>query len=70
MANQIFPYIKDTNHFNNKVNNLSVPVNSVLVTIDVRLYKIIPNNEGIVPNKKKYDSHIHKTLTTKIITFR
>ena len=33
---QIPLYIKDTNHFINEVNNISVPVNSVLVTIDVR----------------------------------
>ena len=44
---------------------MSVPVNLVLVTTDVRSDRIIPNNEGIVPNKKKYDSHIHKTLTTE-----
>ena len=61
--------MKDTNHFINKVNNLSVPVNSVLVNIDVRSDMNIPNNECIVATKKKYDSHIHKTLTTKIITF-
>ena len=36
VVKQIPLYIKDTNHFVNEVNNISVPVNSVLVTIDVR----------------------------------
>ena len=47
VVKQIPSYIKDTNHFINKVNNFSVPVNSILVTMDVRsLYQTsIPNNE-------------------------
>ena len=66
---QIPSYIKDTNHFINKVDNFSVPVNSVLVTMDVRsLYTSIPNNEGIAATKKRYDSYIHKTIPTNIIT--
>ena len=27
-----------------------------------------PNNEGIAATKKRYDSYIHKTIPTKIIT--
>ena len=70
LVKQIPSYIKDTNHFINKVNNFSVPVNSILVTMDVRsLYTSIPNNEGIAATKKRYDSYIHKTISTKIITF-
>ena len=69
VVKQIPSYIKDTNHFINKVNNFSVPVNSILVTMDVRsLYTSIPNNEGIAATKKKFDSYIHKTIPTKIIT--
>ena len=69
VVKQIPSYIKDTNHFINKVNNFSVPVNSILVTMDVRsLYTSIPNNEGIAATKKRYDSYIHKTIPTKIIT--
>ena len=69
MVNQIPSYIKDTNHFISKVNNISVPVNSVLVTMDVRsLYTSISNNEGIAATKKRYDNVIHNTLPTKIIT--
>ena len=32
------------------------------------LYTSIPNNEGIAATEKGYDSYIHKTLPTKIIT--
>ena len=43
LVKQIPSYIKDTNHFINKVNNFSVPVNSILVTMDIRsLYTSIP----------------------------
>ena len=46
VVKQIPSYTKDTNHFINKVNNFSVPVNSILLTMDVRsLYTSIPNNE-------------------------
>ena len=66
---QTLSYIKDTNHFINKVNNFCVPVNSILVTMDVRsLHTSIPNNEGIAATKKRHDSYIHKTFLTKIIT--
>ena len=68
VVKQIPSYIKHTN-FINKVNNFSVPVNLILVTMDVRsLYTSIPNNEGIAATKKRYDSYIHKTIPTKIIT--
>ena len=69
VVNQIPPDIKDTNNFINRVNNFSVPVNSILVSMDVRsLYTRIQNNEGIVATKKRYDSYSHKTLPTKTIT--
>ena len=54
VVKQIPLYIKDTNHFISKVNNFSVPVNSILLTMDVRpLYTSIPNNNGIAATKKK-----------------
>ena len=38
--------------------------------MDIRaLYTSIPNNEGIAATNKRYDSYIHKTIPTKIITF-
>ena len=67
VVKQIRSHIKDTNHFINKVNNFFVPVNSVLVTMDVRsFYTSIPNNEGIAATKKKYDSYIHKLYPLKL----
>ena len=36
VVKQIPSYIKDINHFINRINNFSVPVNSVLVTMDAR----------------------------------
>ena len=39
MVKEIPSNIKDTNHFINKGNNFSVPVNSILVTTDVRSHK-------------------------------
>ena len=69
VVKQILSYMKDTNHFINKVNNFCAPVKSILVIMDVRsLYTSIPNNEDIAATNKKYDIHIHKTLPTKIIT--
>ena len=58
-----FPsYIKDTNHIINKVNNFSVPVNSILVTMDVRsLCPSIPHNEGIAATKKRGQCHTSET---------
>ena len=54
VVEQIPSNIKDTNHFINKVSNFSVPVNSILVTMDIRpLYAGIPNNEGIAATKKR-----------------
>ena len=69
MVKQIPSYIKDKNHFIDKVNKFFVPFNSILVAMDVRsLYTSIPDNEGIVATKKRYDSYIRKTIPTKIIT--
>ena len=69
VVKQIPLYMQDTNRFINKVNNFSVPVNSILFTMDVRsLYTSTPNNEGIAAAKKRYDNYIHKTLPAKFIT--
>ena len=67
----IHSYIKDANNFIDKVNYFSVPVNSVLVTMEVRsLYTSIPNSEGITAAKKRYENYIPKTLPTKFIDKR
>ena len=55
-------------YFINKINNFSISVNSILVTMDVRsLCTSIPNNKGIAAIKKRYNSYIHKIIPTKII---
>lgn len=45
----IFPsYLKDTNHFINEISDLSIPVNSFLMTMDVCfLCTNIPHRDGI-----------------------
>ena len=48
VVKQIPSYIKDTNHFINKVNSFFVPVNLVLVTMNVRsLWTSIPNSKKV-----------------------
>ena len=64
---QIPSYIKDANHFINKVNNFSVPVNFSYYGRKIIIHDI-PNDEGIAATKKRYDNYIQKTLPTKIIT--
>ena len=62
-------YIKDTNHFTNKVYNFYVPVNSILDAMDVKsLCASITSNEGIAATKKRCENCINKTLPSKIIT--
>ena len=53
--------IKDANNFIDKVNYFSVPVNSILVTMEVKsLYTSIRNSVGITAAKKRYENYIHK----------
>ena len=41
-------YLKDTNQFISEIEQLTIPLNSTMVTIDVKsLYTNIPHNEGI-----------------------
>ena len=66
---EIPSYIKDTNDFMTKIDNFTVPLNSFLVTMNVKsLYTSIPNNEGIASVKKKHDHYPNKTIATEIIT--
>ena len=62
------PVIKEiSSHIKDKVNNFSVPVSSILVTVNVRsLYTSIINNEGIAAAKKRYKNYMHKSLTTSL----
>ena len=67
VVKQIPLYIKDTNPFINKVNNFSVPVNSILVTMDMRsLYASIPNIEGIAATNQSTLGSITTEKMSKI----
>ena len=66
---EILSYIKDTNDFINKINNYSIPKESIFVTLNVKSpYTSIPNPEGIAAIKKAHEHYQHKTVPTKVIT--
>ena len=53
VVKEITSYIEDTNDFVKKIKNLTVPKDSILVTMDVEsLCTSIPNHEGIAAVKK------------------
>ena len=62
VVKQIPSYIKDTNDFINKINDIvHIPVNSCLVRINVKsLYTNRPNSEGISAVKNAYDLQIKR----------
>ena len=56
LVREIQSYIEDSNDFINKISIFPVPLNSLLVTMNVNsLYTIIPSNKAIASVKKKYD---------------
>ena len=59
-------YIKDTNHFLIKLQELgSLPKNAILCTIDVvGLYPNIPSKEGLALIRKDLDNRENKDVTT------
>ena len=70
-------YVKDTTDFINKISDLTIPEDSILVTMDVSsLYTNIPNNEGIESIKETLTSnkcagtliHVITTFLTLILT--
>ena len=70
LVTEIPLYIKDTNDFISKINNVPVPPNLVLITMDVKsLYTSTPRNEGIASVKKKYYHYPKKTIPKIITTF-
>ena len=53
---EIPSYVKETNHFINKINNHNIPKESIFVTLDVKsLYTSIANPEGIAAIKKAHE---------------
>ena len=66
---EIPSYVKDTNDFINKINNHSMPQESIFVALDVKpFYTSIPNPEGIATVKKAHKRYHHKTVPPKVIT--
>ena len=68
---EIPSYVKDKKkYFIQKLNQIEeVPEDILLVTLGVRsLYTNISSSEGIKANKKVYDKHPNKTVSTKVIT--
>ena len=67
IAEKIKSYIKDTNDFLRKLQNLpKLPDDVILCTIDVvGLYPNIPNEEGLLFLKKALDKRRNKTVSTE-----
>ena len=64
-------YVQDTTDFLNKIQDIDVPPNSLLVTMDVKsLYTNIPNEEGLTAiDETLKRSNIPTSLKTVILTF-
>ena len=63
LAKSVHSYIKDTNHFLQKIQSLgNIPEDASLCTIDVvALYPSIPNDEGLGVLRKALDSRAHQS---------
>ena len=66
LAKKVESYIKDTNHFLKKLQELgSLPKNAILCTIDVvGLYPNIPHEEGLASIRKHLNNRENKEVTT------
>ena len=66
LAKSVRSYIKDTNHFLQKIQSLgNLPEDAILCTIDVvALYPSIPHNEGLRVLRKALDSRADRSLST------
>ena len=69
LAKKVESYIKDTNHFLKKLQELgSLPKNVILCTIDVAgLYPNIPHEEGLVSIRKHLSNRENKEVTTNTL---
>ena len=62
-------YVKDTTDFINKIKDLTVPDNAILVTMDVSsLYTNIPNDEGIEAVRETLSQNNYPTTINHVIT--
>ena len=66
LAKSVRSYIKDTNHFLQKIQSLgNLPEDAILCTIDVvALYPSIPHNEGLGVLRKALDSKADRSVST------
>ena len=66
LAKSVRSYIKDTNHFLQKIQSLGhLPGDAILCTIDVvALYPSIPHNEGLGVLRKALDSRADRSVST------
>ena len=69
LAQKVNSYIKDTNHFLQKLENLgTIPQNAYLITIDVvALYTNIPHREGILAVKEALETRSEKQPLTWVL---
>ena len=66
LAKSVRSYIKDTNHFLQKIQSLgNIPEDAILCTIDVvALYPSIPHDEGLGVLRKALDSRADRSVST------
>ena len=69
LAIKVESYIKDTNHFLKKLQELgSLPKNAILCTIDVvGLYPNIPHEEGLASIRKHLNNRENNEVTTNTL---
>ena len=69
LAKQVNSYIKDTNHFLQKLNGLdSLPQDAILCTVDVvGLYPSIPHDEGLESIREALNSRGDQSVSTETL---
>ena len=69
LAKQVNSYIKDTNHFLQKLNGLdSLPEDAILCTVDVvGLYPSIPHDEGLESIREALNSRGDQSVSTETL---
>ena len=70
LAKKVKSYIKDTNHFLQKIHNLGeVPEDAILCTVDVvGLYPSIPHEEGLEALREALERREDKAISTNSLT--
>ena len=70
LAKKVKSYIKDTNHFLQKIHSLGeLPEDAILCTVDVvGLYPSIPHEEGLEALREALEHREDKTISTNSLT--